>query len=475
VPDVRAAVVLAGLALLGAALLVSPPAGLSSAGWITLALLLVMALWWITEALPVTATALLPFVVLPMTGAARLNDVAASYMAPVIFLVLGGALLALAMEKAGLHRRIAIAVVSRASNEPRALVFAFMAATAFVSMWVSNTATALIMMPIAVAVMFATLPGDEARWSGSQRKFALALILGIAYSASIGGLGTLVGSPTNGIAVGLIDKTLGIDISFLNWLAFGLPLVALSIPAAWWLLTRVAFRFQLPPFERHTILAAIGSRGPLTRYERNLIPLLLVASFAWIAMPLLQRLPGLAALDDAIVAIMAALALFVIPAGGGNRLLEWRDTERAPWDVLILFGGGLALADAITDTGLGPWIGAELSAIGVLPVLAIVVIVTLVIVIVTEFASNVAAAASFVPVVAGVAGTLEIDPQWLVIPAALASTWGFMMPAGTPPNAIAYATGHVRVREMARGGVWIDLLGLVTIPLATWIALELLR
>ncbi len=470
----RYAVLFVGIVLLGSGVLLPPPAGLSDAGWLTFALLVVMALWWITEALPVTATALLPFVVLPLTGAAKINEVAASYMAPVIFLVLAGALLALAMEKHGLHRRIAVVVVSRSSNKPRALVLSFMAATAFISMWVSNTATTLIMMPIGIAVLAAITP-SESPDEPNLRAFRCALVLGIAYAASIGGLGTLLGSPTNGIAVGLIANTLGVQITFLDWLAFGLPLVLITIPLSWLLLTRVAFRFQLAPLDRSHVLAAIGQQGPLSVAERRLIPVLLLATLAWILMPQLKTLPGLAALDDAIVGVVAALALFVIPGERTERLLDWRDTQRAPWDVLILFGGGLALADAITKTGLGQWIGQELAAIDVLPLIGIMLVVTLVVIVVTEFASNVAAAASFVPVVAGVAATLNTDPLWLVIPAALAATWGFMMPSGTPPNAIAFATGFVRVRQMVGAGIWIDALGMLAIPLSTWIALALLR
>ena len=470
----RPLLIVTGLLLLLTGVLVPPPAGLSAAGMVTLSLLAVMALWWFTEALPVAATALLPFVVLPLTGAEKLTAVASSYMAPVIFLVLGGALLALAMEKSGLHRRVAVAVISRAGSTPRGLILAFMVATAFVSMWVSNTATALIMMPIAVSVLAAVLP-ERATWSVEQRAFGAALILGIAYSASIGGLGTLIGSPTNGIAVGIIDRSLGIRISFLQWLSFGLPLVLVSIPLAWWLMTRVAFRFALPDFDRAQLLHAVGSRGPLNAAERRLLPLLAVAVVAWVTLPLLRQLPPLAALDDSTIAIVAALALFVIPAGPlaapGETLLMWRDTERAPWDVLVLFGGGLALAEAITGTGLGDWLGQQLRGLGGLPIVLFIVLVTLVVIVVTEFASNVAAAASFIPVVAAVTGMLELHPLVLSLPAALAASWGFMMPAGTPPNAIAYATGHVRVAEMIRAGFWIDLLGLIAIPASVALAL----
>ena len=520
---IRLVLLALGLLILIVAAIAPPPAGLSAAGCVTLGLLAVMALWWFTETLPVTATALLPFLVLPATGAAKLAEVAASYMSPVIFLVLGGALLALAMEKSGLHRRMAVAVLTRAGAAPAGLVLAFMAVTAFTSMWVSNTATTLIMMPIAASVLASVLPLPSQR-SGGERHFALTLVLGVAYGASIGGLGTLIGSPTNAIAAGVIERTLGVHIGFLQWLAVGVPLVLVAIPLAWWILTRIAFPFSLPPLDRTQLLAAIGPQAHWSAAERRLLPVLLLAAFAWVALPLL-KIPMLAGIEDSSVAILAALALFVIPAGrraatrglaaahgqaqpgaGADvsrgvdadpplelparaarvglpdlvhqgpmsdpepagaptgTLLEWRDTERAPWDVLFLFGGGLALAEAITKTGLGTWLGAWIGGAATLPTPLFVVLVTLVVIVVTEFASNVAAAASFIPVVAGVTVALGLDPLVLTLPAAMAASWGFMMPAGTPPNAIAYATGYVTVPQMIRGGIWIDLVGLLVIP-----------
>jgi sodium-dependent dicarboxylate transporter 2/3/5 len=475
---IRFALLIFGLLVLAAAALLPPPAGLSAEGLVALGLLAVMALWWFTEALPVTATALLPFVVLPATGAAKLAEVAASYMSPVIFLVLGGALLALAMEKTGLHRRLAVAVLSRAGAAPRGLVLAFMVATAFVSMWVSNTASTLIMMPIAVSVLASVLP-DEAGRSAGERNFALTMVLGVAYAASIGGLGTLIGSPTNAIAAGIIEKTLGVHIGFLQWLAVGIPLVLVSVPLAWWVLTRVAFPFTLPEIEAGRLRAAIGPQRQWSLAERRLLPVLVFAATCWVLLPLL-KIPRLAGVEDSTIAIIAALALFVIPAGRrepdadpAETLLAWRDTERAPWDVLLLFGGGLALAETITRTGLGSWLGTGIGGLGTLPLPLFIVLVTLVVIVVTEFASNVAAAASFIPVVAGVTVALGLDPLVLTLPAALAATWGFMMPAGTPPNAIAYATGYVRVAQMIRAGIWIDLLGLLVIPLSVTIGVAL--
>jgi sodium-dependent dicarboxylate transporter 2/3/5 len=478
----RLALLVVGLAVLLATAVGTPPQGLSAEGYVALGLLVVMALWWFTEALPVTATALLPFVVLPLAGAGAIADVASSYMAPVLFLVLGGALLALAMEKSGLHRRVALAVVSRAGTNPRRLVLAFMGATAFVSMWVSNTASALIMMPIATSVLAAVLPARPAPGTRPP-DFAAALVLGVAYAATIGGLGTLIGSPTNAIAAGIIERTLGLRIGFLEWALVGVPLVVVSIPVSWWLLTRLVFRSMPPEFDRAALVAAIGERPALTSGERRLLPILGAAVIGWIALPWLRTLPGLATLDDATIAIVAALALFVVPAGtragtaSGDRtatLLEWSDTARAPWDVLVLFGGGLALAEAITATGLGDWIGTQLAGLGALPIALTMLGIVLTVIFVTEFASNVAAAASFIPIVAGLAGAIDAPALLLVLPAAFAATWGFMVPSGTPPNAIAYATGYVRVRDMVRAGFWIDLLGLALIPVLCLLAVRIL-
>jgi len=318
------------------------------------------------------------------------------------------------------------------------------------------------------------LPPEAGR-SMPERQFAVAMVLGVAYAASIGGLGTLIGSPTNAIASGVIERTLGVHIGFLQWMAFGIPLVLMSIPLVWLLLTRVAFPFALPDIERARLLEAIGPQRRWSPAERRLLPVLAFAAAAWVLLPLL-KLPLLAGVEDSTIAILAALALFVIPSGGpeeADTLLNWRDTERAPWDVLFLFGGGLALAETITRTDLGTWLGGWIGGLGTLPLPVFVVLVTLVVIAVTEFASNVAAAASFIPVVAGVTVALGLDPLVLTLPAALAATWGFMMPAGTPPNAIAYATGYVRVAQMIRAGVWIDLLGLLVIPLSVAVGVAL--
>jgi solute carrier family 13 (sodium-dependent dicarboxylate transporter), member 2/3/5 len=465
----------AGLLALAAMLAAPLPAGLDAAGWRVAAVGALMAIWWFTEAIPISATALLPFVLFPVLGIAPAAKVAGSYWSPIIMLVLGGALVALAVEKAGLHRRLALAIARRGGSSPRSLVAAFMLATAVVSMGVSNTATALIMMPIALALV-AAAAGTMA--DADRDRFATGLILGVAYAASIGGLGTLVGSPTNAIAAGLINKALGIHIDFLLWAAFGLPLVLIGVPAAAWLVNRMA-AVPTAAIDRTVVLAAIGDAGPITRYERRLLPVLAVLLAGWIVLPFVKDTlfgGALKPVEDGMVAVFAGLLLFVLPSGSGRaRLLEWGDARGVPWDVLLLFGGGLALADGITGTGLAAWLGLHLQAAGGLPVWLLAALIVALIIVVTEFASNVATASGFVPVIAALVLATGADPQLLAIPAAMAASWGFMMPAGTGPNAIAYATGRVSVAQMVRAGFAIDLLGVPLIVAVCFAVAALLQ
>lgn len=445
-----------GLALFALLLVLPAPVGLSPAGWRVAAVSILMATWWMTEALPLAGTALIPFLVFPLIGTGSANEVAADYYSPVIFLVLGGSLVALSIERVGLHRRIALAIVTRGGTSPRALLFAYMAATALVSMFVANTATTVIMLPIALALIHAVIPEEEAM--DAQRPFAAALVLGVAYAASLGGLGTLVGSPTNAISAGLIEKTSGIKVGFATWAAFGVPLVALSIPLAWWLLART-LGVPSEPLDRQRVLAGIGTPGPWSSGELRLVPILAATVGAWVFLPLVREPLGLPAIDDGMIAVAAGLLLLLVGDGRGERLLTWADTKRVPWDVMLLYGGGLALAEGITGTGLSTWMGEQLRAVGTLPVWAVALLLTALVVLVTEFASNVATATGFMPVIAGLTLVLGIDPALLAFPAACAASWGFMMPAGTGPNALAFATGYPTVGHFIKAGFWLDLLG----------------
>jgi sodium-dependent dicarboxylate transporter 2/3/5 len=435
--------------------LLPPPGALTEPAWAVAALLLLMAFLWVSEAIPIYATALLPFLLLPLAGVMGPAEVAAEYWSPTIFLLLGGAMVAVAIEKHGLHRRLALALVARAPARLHGLLLAIMAATAILSMLVSNTSTALVMMPVALGLLVALGPTLGVQ----QDRAAIVLVLGIAWAASIGGLGTLIGSPTNAIAADLLRRSLGLDIDFLTWALFGLPLVALAIPLSARLLTTL---FAIPNLvlDRAAVGAAVHDGGPLSPDQRRLLPLLLLTIAAFILLPIIGPALGLPRIDDGMIAVAAALALLILPAASGGALLQWADTKMVPWDIMLLFGGGLALAAAMTESGLAAGLGTLLSGAADLPILLVAALVVAVIILVTEFASNVATAAGFIPVIAAVAAATGADPLLLAMPAAMAASWGFMMPAGTGPNAIAYATGRVTIPQMVKSGALLDLLGI---------------
>ncbi len=426
--------------------------GLSDAGWAVAALAVVMAMSWLTEAMPLPVTSMLPFLLLPLMGAVDASDVAALYWSPVIFLVLGGAIIAVAVERHGLHLRLAMAVVRHAPGSQRGLLFGFMAATALISMLVSNTASALIMMPVALALASAT---------GAGNKATAALVLGVAWAANIGGAGTLVGTPTNAISAGIIERSLGLKIDFLTWLAFGLPLVLLAVPLAALVLI-LMFRVERFGHDRAGVLAVLGEPGPLDADQKRVVAVLLLLMFGWVFWPLLAAATGTSAPDDGLVAIGVAMLLILLPGATGGTLLDWTEARaRVPWDILLLFGGGLALAGAITQSGLAAWIGAQMSGLSGLHPMLLALIVVAVVVLVTEFASNVAAASAFMPVVAAVAEAQGVSALPLVMASAFAASWGYMMPAGTPPNAIAFATGKVELSQMVRSGAIVNLIGVL--------------
>ncbi|MFN3943787.1 MAG: SLC13 family permease [Allosphingosinicella sp.] len=441
-----------GLIAFAAMLALPPPAAMPPEAWRTAAIIVLMATWWMTQALPLTATAFVPFLAFPLLGVMGAGETAGQYYSPILFLVLGGAIIALAIERTGLHRRLALAIVSRGGATPGAMLFAFMGATAFLSMIVSNTATTLIMMPIAIAVLRAARIAE-----GETDGFAGALVMGIAFSASIGGLGTLVGSPTNAIAAGIIQRITGTEISFLLWATYGLPLVAVTVPLCWLILTRVQ-HVSGRDFDAAAARAGIGEAGPWSIAERRLVPLVAAVVAAWIAAPLIAPfLPG-DSLTDGTIAIFGALALFVIPDGTGRPLLNWDEANRAPWGVIMMFGGGLALAAGISASGLAAWLGTALEPLGgVHPVIIALVLVALVIA-VTEFASNVASASSMIPVVGGLVIATGADPILLTLPTAIAASWAFMLPSGTGPNAIAWATGHIALPRLLKAGLIMNLM-----------------
>ena len=492
---------LLGLVLAGVVYLALGGAELSRDGRVVAAVAVLMAVWWMSEAIPLSATALLPIVLLPwLTEALEVGDATAPYADPIVFLFLGGFLIAIAMQKWNLHRRIALLTLRRVGTQPRRIVLGMMIATAFLSMWVSNTATTLMMLPIALSVLTLVIEnsdntGDDEhhglteRLEGDEtisdivsdkgvRLFGVALLLSVAWSASIGGLGTLLGSPPNAIVAGYVSSELGQEIGFAQWMMLGLPIVVVFIGLAWLLITRVMFRFDLDsiPGGEELIESQIRELGPMSQGEKVVLAVFSGAAFLWIVPGLLssiggigEALPWLGELNDTVIAIGAGLVMFLIPGDKDRRMtLEWPDAERGlPWGVLLLFGGGLSLAKAVAATGLDEWFGAQVSGLGALPIVLLLAAVVAIVLLLTEVTSNTATAATFIPVLGGVAVGIGVDPVTLLIPAALAATCAFMLPVGTPPNAIVFGSGAVRISEMARGGAILNVVGVLLITLFT--------
>ena len=450
-------------------LLLPPPQGMSLAAWRTAAVGLFMAIWWITEAVHISATALIPLVLLPFLGVVSMADSSAPYADPVIFLFMGGFIIAAALERCGLHRRLALSIIRLVGTRPANLVAGFMAATAFMSMWVSNTATVVMMLPMALSVLELSENGTASEESPCP-DLGVAMLLGIAYAASIGGIGTLIGTPPNALLAGFMSKTYKVEIGFAQWMLVGVPLVVVSLPLCWLLLVRVLFPMRSDNIAggREMIAREIAALGRLGRAEITVGLITAIVAASWIFRPLLSGLiPGL---SDTGIAMTGAILLFLIPVNW-RRLefaLDWHHAERLPWAVLVLVGGGLSLANAIQKTGLAEWIGDIMGGLKSLPILLVTVVVTTVIIFLTELTSNTATAAAFLPVVASLATGMGADPLMLAIPTALGASCAFMLPVATPPNAIVYSSGRLSVPQMARAGIWLNILFIVLINIAAF-------
>jgi len=440
---------LAGPALFGLLLAIPAPAGFPPAAWQVAALTLWMGAWWLTEALPLAVTALLPLLVLPALGVLQFEPVAAQFAHPVVWLFFGGFALSLAIERHGLHQRLVAAVLRVSGQGPRAALGGVMLATAALSMWVNNTSAALAMLPAGRALIDRWPQHD----AGAPR-FARAVLLGVAYAATLGGLGTLVGTAPNAFLAAFLESRYGIEIGFARWMLIGVPLAGTLLLASWWLLIR---QHRLPASGPPLGLAL--APGPWSSGERRLAVVFGLVVAAWLARPLAPW-PWAEQLGDAGVAVAGALVLFLMPIGGGDRepLLAWRDVERMPWGVLVMFGGGLALAEAVSASGLAQALGGALGPLANGPAWVILAVVVASIILMSEFASNVAVAAAFLPVVGALAAASGGDIVALVIPAGLAASCAFMLPVGTPPNALAFSQGVLRVRDMARAGLYLNLL-----------------
>jgi solute carrier family 13 (sodium-dependent dicarboxylate transporter), member 2/3/5 len=468
--------------------------GLTDGGRATAAVAVLMATWWVCESLPLPVTSLLPVVLLPMTGALDLTATTSSYANPLVFLFLGGFVLALAMQRWGLHRRVALLTLRAVGTRPRRMVGGFMLATAGLSMWVSNTATTVMMLPIGVSVLALVTtrldgadevdeveatgirpPGRSVAETSPTPRFAVGLMLGIAYAASIGSLATLIGTPPNTFLAGFLAQNHGIDLGFARWMLLALPLAAVFLVVAWLVLTRWLYPPEIDhiPGGAAMLREELAQLGTLTRGERNVLIVFVLMAGGWIARTPLQELfagTPLAAIDDPVIAVAGAVLLFALPvdARRGVFTMDWASTRQLPWGVLLLFGGGLALAAAVADNGVDRYVGSLLAGLGDLPQLVMIGLVAGTVLLLTELTSNTATTAALVPVVAGTAVVLGIDPLLLTIPAALAASCAFALPVATPPNAIVFGTGYVTIPQMVRAGIVLNVVGTVLIVATMW-------
>ena len=424
-----------------------------------------MALLWLTEAIPMGMTALIPLVAFPLAGVSTMEKIAAPYANSAVFLFMGGFLVSATFERWGLHRRMAYFALSKVGTEPRRLVLAVILVTAFLSMWISNTATTLMMAPIAVAVVSGL---------GKESRTAEATLLGVAYAASLGGIGTPIGTPTNLIFLGAARELFpdAPTVTFAQWMIFGVAYLIVLVPVCWLIVITTARvpRGEAIPLDQ----LGLGRPGVMTRAEKTTLALCVATALLWMFRADVRfgettihgwasLFPAAKMINDATVAVAMALLAFALPATKDERLLGWEEFRKIPWDVLILFGGGFALADALESSGFSKWAGARLSFVGDWPPVLMIVTVCIVVTLLSEVASNVATATAMMPIAAALATSIGVHPYFLMIPAVLAASSGFMLPVATAPNTIAYATGFIRVKAMARSGLLLDIAAAIVI------------
>jgi sodium-dependent dicarboxylate transporter 2/3/5 len=440
------------------------PIELSHAARVTAAVASLMAVWWLTEAIPLSATALLPLALLPLLGARAIGEVASPYANPVIFLFLGGFMLGLAMERWGLHKRIALIIIRAVGTGPRAIIAGFMIATALLSAFVSNTATVIMLIPIATSVL-ATLPEQADAPEGARKRFATCLVLAIAYAASIGGVATLIGTPPNAILAGFVQDRGEYDIAFGEWLLHALPLVLVMLPIAYLLLVGPLFRIKgAVGGSKDAIRDELRDLGSMKPGEWVVFIIFTLTASLWIFQDLIMKLPGLErlgiTLSDAQIAMFAAVALFVTPVDRKWRTfaMDWDTAAKAPFGILLLFGGGLSLAAAVSGTGLDTAIGQQFARLEGVPIWLIVLCLCLMVTFLTELTSNTAVTTALLPVMAAAGTALGIDDAYLLLPVAVSASCAFMLPVATPPNAVAFSSGRVTIAQMARTGVVFNIL-----------------
>jgi sodium-dependent dicarboxylate transporter 2/3/5 len=444
------------------------PEGLSSQANAVLACTIWVAVWWIFEVTDIAVTALLPIILFPLTGALAISETTAAYGHKYIFLYMGGFILAITIEKWNLHKRIALSIINILGAGISRIILGFMLDTAFMSMWISNTATAVMMLPIGLAIIkqlkdHPDTPEDE------NELFGKALMLSIAYSASIGGMATLFGTPPNLVFAGVIEEIYGIDISFGQWIKFGLPISIILLTICWFYLTRIAFRFKFDEFPggAKEIKRLLDELGEWTTQEKRVLVIFILTAFSLIFRKWFQQF--IPQLDDTIIAMTAGMLLFLLPSGtNDDRLIHWKEAVKMPWGVIILFGGGMALAAGFQGSGLANWIGNQLSLLNGLPILLLVFVLIAAVNLLTEITSNLATAAMLLPILAPMALALDIHPYLLMAAATVAASCAFMLPVATPPNAIVFGSGYLKIPDMFKTGVWMNVISIILLTIAVY-------
>ncbi len=455
--------------------LLSPvPDGMKPEAWKTTAVAILMVVWWVSEAISLYATALLPIILFPILGIAPINEATAPYANSIIFLFMGGFIIAIAMQKSNLHRRIALQIIHFVGTKPSSIILGFIIASAFLSMWVSNTATALMMLPIALSVI--NIVPDNIQHQASFKNFSIALILSIAYACNIGGMGTLIGTPPNSLLAAYLLQEYGIEVSFARWMAVGIPVVIILLPLMFLILTRFIYKFELKelPGGKELIDKNLQEIGKIKKPEARVAIVFIVTALLWIFRPLLAEvLPGL---SDAGIAIGAGISLFIIPSekNANERLINWSNMKDLPWGILLLFGGGLSLAMAINDTKLAEYIGEILVGLSNVHIIFILAIIILIIVFLTEITSNTATTSAFLPILTSMAIVMGHDPILFALPAALSSSCAFMLPVATPPNAIVFSSGKISITQMSKAGIWLNLVFSVILTLFAYFFVSLI-
>lgn len=457
-------------------LLFCHPEGMSKEAVAILAATVWVAIWWITEALPIAVTALLPIVLFPTTGGLSLSDTTESFGHKFVFLYVGGFIIAIAIEKWHLHKRIALNIIRLIGTNVSSMILGFMVATAFLSMWISNTATAVMMLPIGMAIV-AQLRDNPATVEHENQLFGKALMLSIAYSSSIGGIATLIGTPPNLVLAGVLKENYHIEITFAQWIAIGLPISILLLFFCWIYLTNYAFSFRQNSFPggREEIERQLRLLGPTTFEEKMVMGVFVFTALAWISRSFLLE-KWIPELDDTIIGMFGAILLFVLPASRekGGHLLDWESAVKLPWGVLFLFGGGLAIAEGFEQTGLAEWIGQQMTLLQGISLFLIVLILIACVNFLTEITSNLATTAMILPVLAAMAFTIDVHPYMLMVGATIAASCAFMLPVATPPNAIVFASGYLSIPDMMRTGLVLNLISIVLVTLLVYFVLPVL-